>query len=75
MASVCPARRLCVEVLEGVKAEHNKDFTIVQFPDGNHPLMQSMVGGRAERLVLSQFVPGMFTTIEEWLEKREFMSP
>ena len=65
--------QLCVEVLEAVKAEYDKDFTIVQFPEGNHPLMQSRVGGRAERLVLSQFVPGMFTTLEEWLEKKGLM--
>ena len=65
--------QLAVEVLEAVKAEHDKDFSIVTFPDGNHPLMQSRVGGRAERLVVSQFVPGKFTTIEDWLEEKGFM--
>ena len=64
--------QLCVEVLETVKAEHDRDFTIVQFPDGNHPLMESMIGGRAERLVLSRFVPGMFTAIEEWLAEKGY---
>lgn len=54
-------------------SEHGKDFSIVQFPDGNHPLMQSVMGGRGERRAPSQFVPGMFTTIETWLEKRGFM--
>ncbi len=42
--------QLCVEVLEAVKSEHDKDFSIALFPDGNHPLMQSRVGGRAPRL-------------------------
>ncbi len=62
--------QLCVEALERVKSKHDKDFTIVTFPDGNHPLMQSKLGGKAESLVLSQFVPGMFTTIEAWLDGR-----
>lgn len=65
--------QLAVEVLEAVKAEFDRDFSIVKFPDGNHPLMQSRLGGRGERLVLSQFVPGKFTTIEEWLEEKGFI--
>ncbi len=64
--------QLAVEVLERVKTEHDKDFTIVEFPDGNHPLMESRLGGRAESLVLSRFVPGMFDTIEEWFAERGF---
>lgn len=64
--------QLAIDVLEQVKAAQGKDFTVVSFPDGNHPLMQSIVGGHAESLVLSRFVPGMFTTIERWLEDRGF---
>ncbi|MDA8017154.1 MAG: hypothetical protein MPN21_06865 [Thermoanaerobaculia bacterium] len=65
--------QLAVEVLEAVKAEHGKDFTIVTFPEGNHPLMQSRLGGRAESVVLTGFVAGKFPTIEGWLEERGFM--
>ena len=65
--------QLSVEVLERVKAEHKKDFTIVQFPRGNHPLMEARLGGKDEFLVLTGFVPELFTTIETWLVDNDLM--
>ncbi len=65
--------QLAVELLEKVKASTGNDMTILEYPQGNHPLMQSRIGGNAERLVVSRFVPGMFTAIEAWLEERQLL--
>ena len=64
--------RLAIEVLERVKAEHGKEFTIVSFPEGSHPLFESRLGGREERLVAERHVRGMFPTLEHWLEDHGF---
>jgi pimeloyl-ACP methyl ester carboxylesterase len=62
--------QLCKELIEDVAREHGRDFTVVLFPDGNHGLMQCRWGGAAERGGLRGMVPGLYSTIHDWLEKQ-----
>ncbi len=64
--------QLCIEVIERVKQRYGKDFTLVSFAAGSHALMESDLGGKAEQLVLSKFVP-FFVEIERWLEEKNLM--
>ncbi len=65
---------LCIEMIEGIAAEYGKDFTVAQFPNGSHGLFESRVSGPSERNVVSQYVPGLFSTIEGWLSDQGFLS-
>lgn len=62
--------RLCVEALEPVTREPGRDFSYAVFPGGNHGLLQTASGQNAEADASSTFVPGLFTTIDEWLRAR-----
>ncbi|HXV75753.1 MAG TPA: CocE/NonD family hydrolase [Candidatus Polarisedimenticolaceae bacterium] len=59
--------QLSIELLDWVRAFHDKDFTIVAFPDGNHALLDVRIGGLAGHHVADRFVPDLFVTIERWL--------
>ena len=61
--------QLSVELLEGIQREHDRDFTIVRFPKGNHSLDQARLGGGAEDYLLGRAVPGLYRTLGEWLER------
>ena len=60
--------QLCIEEIEGVASEHDKDFTIQLFPQGNHSLLVARYGGSSETRLLATRVPGMFAAVEDWLE-------
>jgi pimeloyl-ACP methyl ester carboxylesterase len=59
--------QLSVELLRSVKNTYGTNFTIVQFADGNHALLEVELGGLAGRHTASRFVPDLFVTIERWL--------
>jgi pimeloyl-ACP methyl ester carboxylesterase len=62
--------RLCVERLETVAREPGRDFTYVVFPGGGHGLIQTGNGLLAEQERSDRFVPGLHTTIADWLRAR-----
>lgn len=63
--------QLCVELIESIRAEHAKDFTIRRFPNGNHSLMECMWGGAAEIGGLRRRVPGLYDSVTDWLEDKK----
>ncbi len=62
--------RLCAELIQRIAAQHQRDFTVKLFPDGNHSLLVCQFGGSAEAPSLDRLVPGMHRTIENWLEQK-----
>ena len=62
--------RLCVERLEPVAREPGRDFTYAVFPGGGHGLVQTANGLLAEQDRSDRFVPGLHTTIADWLRAR-----
>jgi dienelactone hydrolase len=64
---------LAIKVVEGAAKTTGKDFTVVEFPRGNHSLKVAEIGHIAEEPVLGRMVPGLFETIENWLEARAFL--
>jgi hypothetical protein len=48
----------------------NQDYTLVVLPRANHSQWEAKVGNNGELPTLSGFVPGYFTTINDWLAKR-----
>lgn len=62
--------RLCIELLEGIRDEYDKDFTIHFFADGNHSLMQAVYGGAGESGALVRRVPGLFDIVGSWLAEQ-----
>lgn len=65
--------QLCVELLESLKTEHAKDFTIQRFPTGNHGLFECRWGGSRELGALRRKVPGLGASIERWLALKGFL--
>jgi hypothetical protein len=63
--------QLCIELIEGIAAEEDKDFTICSFPEGNHSLMKCRFGGSAEYGALDRFVPGLHDSIADWLRTKK----
>ncbi|MCZ6596670.1 MAG: prolyl oligopeptidase family serine peptidase [Planctomycetota bacterium] len=66
--------RLCAELLERIRDEHGKDFTIELFPTGDHSLRDARLGGAAEARTLGRSVPGLHAKIADWLERKGFVS-
>jgi uncharacterized protein len=53
-----------------LKAGGNRDYALKVLPKANHYLWEAKVGSNAEMASLKRFVPGYFTTIQDWLGKR-----
>jgi pimeloyl-ACP methyl ester carboxylesterase len=53
-----------------LKEGGNRDYTLTILPQANHAQWEAKVGSNAETKSLQRFVPGYFTTIEDWLAKR-----
>jgi pimeloyl-ACP methyl ester carboxylesterase len=53
-----------------LKAGGNRDYTLQILPKANHAQWEATVGSNAETKSLQRFVPGYFTTIQDWLAKR-----
>jgi dienelactone hydrolase len=60
----------CVEELEPLVREPGRDFAYVVFPKGSHGLIETEHGLAEETLQSSRFVPGLFTTVRDWLRAR-----
>ncbi len=53
-----------------LKAGGNRDYTLMILPKADHAQWEAKVGSNAETKSLQRFVPGYFTTIQEWLATR-----
>ncbi|MFL6279640.1 MAG: alpha/beta fold hydrolase [Vicinamibacterales bacterium] len=53
-----------------LEAAGNRDYTLKILPKANHAQWEAKVGSNAEMKSLQRFVPGYFTTIDDWLAKR-----
>ena len=62
--------RLSVEALGPVAAEPGRDFTHVVFPGAGHSLLAAPNGLNAEADASTRFVPGLWTTMRDWLRAR-----
>ena len=61
---------LCLERLEPLAREPGRDFTFHVFPAGDHGLVQTASGLLSEQARSDRFVPGLHTTIADWLRAR-----
>ena len=62
--------RVCLEALDPVAREPGRDFTAVVFPNGSHALVETADGRPEETDRATRFVPGLFTTVRNWLRAR-----
>ncbi len=53
-----------------LEAGGNRDYTLRILPKANHAQWEAKIGSNAETKSLQRFVPGYFTTIQDWLAKR-----
>ena len=53
-----------------LKAGGNQDYTLRILAKANHAQWEARVGSNAEMKSLDRFVPGYFTTIQDWLATR-----
>ena len=53
-----------------LKAGGHPDYSLTILPKANHAQWEAKLGSNAETPSLRGFVPGYFTTIEDWLAKR-----
>src|SRR6266545_356803 len=53
-----------------LKAGGNRDYTLTILPKANHAQWEAKIGSNAETKSLRGFVPGYFTTVQDWLAKR-----
>jgi dienelactone hydrolase len=61
---------LCLERLGPIAREPGRDFTFAVFPGGDHGLVQTATGLLSEQARSDRFVPGLHTTIADWLRAR-----
>jgi uncharacterized protein len=59
--------RLSERRLEPIAREAGRDFTVVDFPQANHALVQTTTGLTAEMLRSDTFAPGLFARVGDWL--------
>jgi len=62
--------RLSEQRLAPIAAEPGRDFTVVDFPNANHALVETRTGLTTEMLRSDSFAPGMFAQVGAWLAKR-----
>jgi dienelactone hydrolase len=59
--------RLSERLLDAIAAEPGRDFTIADFPNANHALVETRTGLTSEMLRSDTFAPGLFARVGEWL--------
>ena len=59
--------RLSARRLEPIAREAGRDFTIADFPNANHALVETTTGLTAEMLRSDTFAPGLFARVGDWL--------
>ncbi len=62
--------QICIDLLEEIKRDEEKDFTVVSFPGANHGLLECRFGGAAETGALERKVQGIPERIFAWLRER-----
>ena len=65
--------RLCIEMIEEIARENGNDFSVRLFPEGNHALWAARTGGAAEYGTLERLVPGLVSTIDDWLQAQDLL--
>ncbi len=49
--------------------EPGRDFTVVEFPNANHAMVETTTGLTSEMLRSDTYAPGMFARVAEWLRE------
>ncbi len=65
--------QVCEDLINRVSSQHNRDFTVETFPNGNHGMLECRFGGSAEARTLTRLVPDLHATIAEWLVEKDLM--
>jgi uncharacterized protein len=68
--TVVPPEKNAPLLEQALKAGGNRDYTIKVFPDGEHVLLATTSGARRDVPLWSEFVPGYFETMLDWLRSR-----
>jgi len=68
--TVVPPAKNAPLLERALKAGGNRDYTITVFPDGDHVIMATPTGARRDVPLWTQFVPGYFATMLDWLRAR-----
>ena len=67
--------RLSARRLAPIAAEPGRDFTVVDFPNANHALVETTTGLTSEMLRSDMFAPGLFAAVGDWLGRASGASP
>jgi dienelactone hydrolase len=67
--------RLSARRLAPIAAEPGRDFTVVEFPNANHALVETKTGLTSEMLRSDTFAPGLFGRVADWLASHKLASP
>ena len=59
--------RLSQRRLAPIAAEAGRDFTVADFPNANHALVETKTGLTSEMLRSDTFAPGLFSRVGGWL--------
>ncbi len=68
--TVVPPAKNAPLLERALKAGGNRDYTITVFPDGDHVIMATPTGARRNVPLWTQFMPGYFATMLDWLRAR-----
>jgi dienelactone hydrolase len=63
--------RLSARRLAPIAAEPGRDFTVADFPNANHALVETTTGLTSEMLRSDTFAPGLFARVGEWLREHK----
>jgi pimeloyl-ACP methyl ester carboxylesterase len=67
--------RLSARRLAPIVAEPGRDFTVVDFPNANHALVETKTGLTSEMLRSDTFAPGLFARVGDWLAEHRLAAP
>jgi dienelactone hydrolase len=63
--------RLSAQRLSPIAAETGRDFTVVDFLNANHALVETTTGLTSEMLRSDSFAPGLFSRVGAWLREHK----
>ena len=63
--------RLSERRLEPIASEPGRDFSILDFPNANHALVETKTGLTSEMLRSDTYAPGLFAGVGTWLRKHD----
>ena len=67
--------RLSARRLAPIAAESGRDFTVADFPNANHALVETTTGLTSEMLRSDTFAPGLFASVGAWLADHGLAAP